>query len=140
MNNGDSGLWKAILNTRSLLANCICRKIGNGKETSIWFYPWIPCSNRFPTPLLDATYGVAWVNQFMDENYRRNVDMFRRWFNSKDAKAILNIELPEDDIKDGWLWMGEASGEFSIKLTYRVVRGRRSITPAKNRWKTIWKS
>ncbi|KAF4380018.1 hypothetical protein G4B88_030010 [Cannabis sativa] len=66
--------------------------------------------------------------------------MVKRLFNRSDAKAILNIQLPEDDTKDGWMWMGEPSGLFSIRLACRTIRGGTSITQADTKWKIIWKS
>uniref|UniRef100_A0A803QBW0 Reverse transcriptase domain-containing protein n=1 Tax=Cannabis sativa TaxID=3483 RepID=A0A803QBW0_CANSA len=133
-NSKDSSFWKAILRTRSLLADHVCRKIGNGKETSIWFDPWVPSANRCPTPLMDATNGVAWVNQFMDDNLRWNEEMIRRWFAREDATAILNIQLPEEDTKDDWLWLGDSSGEFTIRSACRIVNGGGSCTIAKAIW------
>ncbi|KAM6595903.1 hypothetical protein CsatA_006427 [Cannabis sativa] len=139
-NSKDSSFWKAILRIRSQLANHVCRKIGNGKDTSIWFDPWVPSANRCPTPLMDATNGVAWVNQFMDDNLRWNEEMIRRWFAREDATAILNIQLPQEDTKDAWLWLGDASGEFTIKSACRIVNGGDSVIQAEQRWKRIWKS
>ncbi|KAF4390198.1 hypothetical protein G4B88_005116, partial [Cannabis sativa] len=71
----DSGMWKAVLEARSILQKGICRGIGNGNNTSIWFDPWVPSSNRTPIPLKDATHGVSWVSQFILPNNRWNVDM-----------------------------------------------------------------
>ncbi|XP_060967262.1 uncharacterized protein LOC133035407 [Cannabis sativa] len=81
INSRDSSFWKSILRSRSLLLNHVCRKIGNGKETSIWFDPWVPSANRSPTPLLDATHGVAWVNQFITEDGCWDEEMVKKWFN-----------------------------------------------------------
>ncbi|XP_060972639.1 uncharacterized protein LOC133038488 [Cannabis sativa] len=140
INSRDSSFWKSILKSRSLLLNHVCRKIGNGKETSIWFDPWVPFANRSPTPLLDATHGVAWVNQFITEDGCWDEEMIKSWFNRADAKAILNIQLPRDDVKDDWLWMGEPSGLFSIKLACRFVKGENSATSVDPKWKMIWNS
>ncbi|KAF4346573.1 hypothetical protein F8388_018112 [Cannabis sativa] len=66
--------------------------------------------------------------------------MVKKWFNRNDAKAIVNIQLPKDGVKDDWMWMGEPSGLFSIKSSYRVVRGGTTIIPAETKWKMIWNS
>uniref|UniRef100_A0A803P5V7 Reverse transcriptase domain-containing protein n=1 Tax=Cannabis sativa TaxID=3483 RepID=A0A803P5V7_CANSA len=95
---GDSGMWKAILKSRTLLNNSICRKIRNGADTSIWFDPW------------------------------------------NDVKAILNIDLPQGDARDSWLWMGEPNGTFSIKSACRLVKGHTETTTSSPTWKTIWNS
>uniref|UniRef100_A0A803PDD3 Reverse transcriptase n=1 Tax=Cannabis sativa TaxID=3483 RepID=A0A803PDD3_CANSA len=140
INSRDSSFWKSILKSRSLLLNHVCRKIGNGKETSIWFDLWVPSANRSPTPLLDATHGVAWVNQFITEDDCWDEEMIKNWFNRADTKAILNIQLPQDDVKDDWLWMGEPSGLFSIKSACRFVKGENSATSVNPKWKMIWNS
>uniref|UniRef100_A0A803PMT8 Uncharacterized protein n=1 Tax=Cannabis sativa TaxID=3483 RepID=A0A803PMT8_CANSA len=136
-NLGDSGMWKAILNSRTLLNNSISKKIGNGDKTSIWFDPWVPYGNTRPTPLKNATLGVAWVKQFIGPNNQWNVHMVREWFDKNDANAILNIDLPEDDMNDNWLWIGEASGNFSIKSACRLITGSTETSGLTPTWKTI---
>ncbi|KAF4372094.1 hypothetical protein F8388_000310 [Cannabis sativa] len=69
-----------------------------------------------------------------------NVEMVHEWFNWSDAKAILNIQLPVDDTRDAWMWMGEPSGLFSTKSACRSVKGITHTTPADAKWKFLWTS
>ncbi|KAM6577644.1 hypothetical protein CsatB_029481 [Cannabis sativa] len=50
MKEGDSSFWKSVLRAKPMLLTQVCKKIGNGEETSIWFDPWVPSSNTRPTP------------------------------------------------------------------------------------------
>uniref|UniRef100_A0A803P423 RNase H type-1 domain-containing protein n=1 Tax=Cannabis sativa TaxID=3483 RepID=A0A803P423_CANSA len=121
---GDSGLWKAIVKTRSLLSEGLCRKIGDGKRTSIWIDPWVPQLTKCPTPMLDATHGVPWVSQFIDENFRWKVDMVREWFDREDAKEILNIPLPHEDTQDGeWRLLSTYYGNALLLKPYGLTLG-----------------
>uniref|UniRef100_A0A803Q1I4 RNase H type-1 domain-containing protein n=1 Tax=Cannabis sativa TaxID=3483 RepID=A0A803Q1I4_CANSA len=122
-NGGDLGMWKAILDAWSVLQKGLCRRIRNGLSTSIWFDPWVPSLNRTPIPLKDVSHGVAWVNQFLLPDKSWNVSMVREWFEHEDAKAILNIELPDEENDDSWLWLGGKNGSFSIKSASRIIKG-----------------
>ncbi|KAF4369793.1 hypothetical protein G4B88_022178 [Cannabis sativa] len=136
----ESGLWKAILDARSVLGKGLCRKIENGHSTSIWFDPWVPSSNRTPTPLKDATHGVAWVHQFLNNNNTWNTHMVRELFGNEDANAILNIDLPEVNTDDSWQWVGEYNGLFSIKSAYRLIKSTVLRTNEEDVWKLMWNS
>ncbi|KAM6563873.1 hypothetical protein CsatB_023871 [Cannabis sativa] len=139
--NGDeSAMWKAVLQAREVLEQGICKKIGNGAKTSIWFDPWVPSSNRTPTPLKDVSHGIAWVKQFVLSNNRWNAQMIKEWFSPVDASAILNIDLPDEAIEDSWVWMGEPNGKFSIRSACRILKRDTEVNGDSEVWKLIWNS
>uniref|UniRef100_A0A803NJP2 Reverse transcriptase domain-containing protein n=1 Tax=Cannabis sativa TaxID=3483 RepID=A0A803NJP2_CANSA len=135
----DSILWKAILNSRSLLTKGVCRKINNGNATSIWFHPWVPNGVLQPHPCLDATEGVSLVSYFIRKNQWQE-DLIKRWFNHDDAKRILNITLPSIPSADSWMWLPDHSGHFSIKSAYRVVKNVDALDSNNAKWRIIWGS
>ncbi|KAM6567827.1 hypothetical protein CsatA_026955 [Cannabis sativa] len=138
----ESGLWKAILEARArgVLGKGLCRKIGNGEKTSIWFDPWVPSLNRTPIPEKDASHGVAWVHQFLNADNTWNRQMVNEWFGEEDAKTILNIDLPDTKTDDSWLWVGERNGLFSIRSACRLLKSTSPRTSENRVWKLIWNS
>uniref|UniRef100_A0A803QB76 Reverse transcriptase domain-containing protein n=1 Tax=Cannabis sativa TaxID=3483 RepID=A0A803QB76_CANSA len=132
----DSLLWKAILQTRPTLLRGLCKKIGDGKSTSIWFHPWVPGNILQPQPRFDATEGVSLVSHFILNNEWE--DRVRSWFHPDDSKRILNITLPNNPIKDSWLWLPENNGKFSIKSAYRTIKNLNSESAICDIWRTIW--
>ncbi|KAF4372301.1 hypothetical protein G4B88_007045 [Cannabis sativa] len=111
----DSGMWKAVLQAQSILQKGLCRAI-------------------------DASHGVSWVSQFILPNNRWNVDMVRDWFSHSDAHAILNVDLPEEDKEDFWIWLGENNGNFSIRSTCKLLKGGIPENDGIEIWKLIWHS
>ncbi|XP_062100050.1 uncharacterized protein LOC133805919 [Humulus lupulus] len=61
MRYSDSRNWKCIVKVATLLKQGLYRRIGNGRKTSIWFDSWLPSQPHRPTPLLDASHGISWV-------------------------------------------------------------------------------
>ncbi|KAF4352130.1 hypothetical protein F8388_011720 [Cannabis sativa] len=59
---------------------------------------------------------------------------------TEDVKHILNIGLPTHSQNDSWLWLGEESGNFSLKLAYRLVRNRSFASQSNWIWKDLWNS
>uniref|UniRef100_A0A803Q978 Reverse transcriptase domain-containing protein n=1 Tax=Cannabis sativa TaxID=3483 RepID=A0A803Q978_CANSA len=133
----DSILWKAILRMRPDLQRGICRKIGDGNSTSIWFDPWVPGDNRQPIPCVDDAAGISMVSNFIS-NQQWNVNLIRRCFREEDAKRILNITLPESCLKDSWIWLPNPNGEYSIKSAYRLLKNVNSSMEGDMKWKAIW--
>uniref|UniRef100_A0A803PC68 Reverse transcriptase domain-containing protein n=1 Tax=Cannabis sativa TaxID=3483 RepID=A0A803PC68_CANSA len=133
----DSPIWKAILLARHDMMGGLCRKIGNGETTSIWFHPWVLGPVPQPQPRLDATEGVSLVNNFIDNN-SWNEEMVRTWFQPEDARRILNITLPNSPTRDSLLWLPEENGKYSIKSAYRTIKTLHDTQSQNTKWRRIW--
>uniref|UniRef100_A0A803QR35 Reverse transcriptase domain-containing protein n=1 Tax=Cannabis sativa TaxID=3483 RepID=A0A803QR35_CANSA len=103
----DSRLWKAIVKARPLLSEGMCRRIGDGRSTSIWFDSWVPIGNHQPSLKLNVTQGANLVRYFINDDQTWHVARIRPWFDSTDAINILNIGLPATKQEDSWQWLGE---------------------------------
>ncbi|KAF4361685.1 hypothetical protein G4B88_008189 [Cannabis sativa] len=97
--------------------------------------------NKFQFRKLSVQIEEARANlkgDFINENLIWNEQRIREWFGTVDAKHILNIALPAARKDDSWMWLGETSGQFSIKSAYHLVKnGPRSLPPTWQ-WKLVW--
>ncbi|XP_062080982.1 uncharacterized protein LOC133785782 [Humulus lupulus] len=132
----DSRLWKGIMRSVSLLKKGLGRRIGNGNSTSIWYDNWLPTTPHRPVPLMDASYGVSWVSQFI-ENKMWNVAKLSQWFAKEDMERITKINIPMEDKEDNWIWLHDPIGNFSIRSAFTMPFVGQSQGAE---WKCIWKS
>uniref|UniRef100_A0A803Q7E5 Reverse transcriptase n=1 Tax=Cannabis sativa TaxID=3483 RepID=A0A803Q7E5_CANSA len=133
----DSVLWKAILNARSQLNEGMCRKIGNGKSTSIWFHPWVHLGTLQPQPRLDATHGISLVSNFI-QNGTWKEDLVHHWFQPEDARRTLNITLPNHPTEDSWIWIPGSNGKFTIRSAYRIIKNLHQGGTTNEKWRIVW--
>uniref|UniRef100_A0A803NSM4 Reverse transcriptase domain-containing protein n=1 Tax=Cannabis sativa TaxID=3483 RepID=A0A803NSM4_CANSA len=140
MKGSESTLWKAILRSRTLLKEGMCREIGDGRTTSIWFDAWVPNGDHLPQPLLDATQGANLVNYFINENMTWNEERLRKWFSESDARNILNIGLPHQSKLDSWRWIGDPRGCFSVKSAFKLVTNSKTQRHTSWDWRILWNS
>ena len=60
----DSGTWKFLLRSRVAGSLCIRREVGDGRETSVRWDPWLPCgplASFFPPPLDEHDLRVSQI-------------------------------------------------------------------------------
>ncbi|KAM6552088.1 hypothetical protein CsatB_001896 [Cannabis sativa] len=133
----DTILWKAILRTREALQQGICRKIGNGNSTSIWFDPWVPGDPQQPTPCVDSSEGISLVSNFISDG-QWDEDLVRNWFRDEDAQRILNINLPTSMTNDSWLWLPDPIGNFSVNSAYKLLKNIGRNLEGDRHWRYIW--
>ena len=68
-------------------------------------------------------------------------DLLDDLFNERDKQLILQIPLSLEDREDGWLWMEEKKGFYSVKSGYRMLMSNISESStgfSSILWKNIW--
>ena len=120
----SSYTWKSILAAKSILQRGSCWRVGNGSHIQVLKDAWIPNhpANRVlhPAPNIEEEMTVfelidqdtrGWDREFIWQNFHRD-----------DAEAILCVPLSYKAIPDIVLWIGEKSGEYSVRSGYREMR------------------
>ncbi|XP_074298362.1 uncharacterized protein LOC141629226 [Silene latifolia] len=101
------------------------RRIGDGKDTSVWGHAWVVGSNSgkvisscgpgnelIMVAVLIEPHGRGW-----------NVTMLNQLFLPFEVKRILNIRLSPNEPKDSWYWCLDREREYSVKMAYASIIG-----------------
>ncbi|XP_075670478.1 uncharacterized protein LOC142640297 [Castanea sativa] len=120
----SSYTWNSIMAAKPILQRGSCWRIGNGRYIRVLNDAWIPNhpTNRVlhPAPNIEEDMKVS---ELIDQDSRGwDREFIWRNFHSDDAEAILRVPLSYRVISDTVVWIGEKSGEYSMRSGYREMR------------------
>lgn len=112
------------MQSRHVLREGMCYRVGIGLDIAIWRDPWLPTLEGF-VPIarkgVDTSDLVSIRSLMLNESRCWNSSLVRHVFSEASADAILNLCLSEGEARDSLFWPLEDSGEFSVKSAYSAI-------------------
>ncbi|KAG2265571.1 hypothetical protein Bca52824_072650 [Brassica carinata] len=142
--------WRSIMHGRELLSQGLLKRIGNGKDTHVWYDNWIlmpiPRSPRYRTDEVDLTLKVS---DLIDERHGTwDVQRVRHLFVGEDANQILEMR-PQLNHHDTMVWGFSRNGLYDSQSGYKLLHllqivenplAAPSLPPIEKRlWSNLWK-
>jgi len=128
--------WRQILKMRGSLQHCLVKKIGDGRETSLFFDKWLE-KGRIVDLVGGREYVVQWGETKMVADWRTSHGWsipasFQRQFPTISAEIHrTNVSHGLDEV----IWTEHCSGKFSVSSCYQMLRRK----APKVSWSTlIW--
>ncbi|XP_031127606.1 uncharacterized protein LOC116029699 [Ipomoea triloba] len=116
-----SYIWQSVLASQSLLREGIAKRIGDGKDTAIWGWPWLSDVDNpsLVTPCID-NLREAKVSGLIDEAGNWDGEIVRDLFVDSDVARILATPI-SPQFKDTWRWKGDWRGVYAVRHGYRIL-------------------
>lgn len=122
--SNSSWNWRKLLEIKEVYRGHFLHIIGNGTSTSLWFDYWLPDGKRpchlYPMRTLSSIH-LPWNARVSD------IILDGRWSfpsNTSDTQELwdsINFHL-NGDSEDSFMWTGSASGQFTIKSAWELLR------------------
>lgn len=114
--SNPSYVWRSLLSTQKLIRDGARIRIGSGKQTSIWYDPWLPDKKN---PLIESEIIPHLALDTVDslrisENGDWDIDLVKDLFNERDQKLIFSVPLVS--LKGMMNGCGEKRGMKNILL------------------------
>ncbi|XP_040959149.1 uncharacterized protein [Gossypium hirsutum] len=115
--------WKSIWATKGVLAEGLCWRVGKGTNISISRDNWIPVLPRVILPVMNSNLNDSKVAELIDSNSRTwKKELIEHTFPEDVTEMILSISLAEKPHEDFQVWSVEASGEFTVRSSYKLLQ------------------
>ncbi|XP_030479434.1 uncharacterized protein LOC115696684 [Cannabis sativa] len=116
LGNNPSFVWRSIWGAKDLVKLGASRVIGDGKETTILGFPWLPSSsNRYVTSTHPGLINNT-VNSLLQTNTSCwDIEAVRDLFSPKEADLILAIPLGINSRPDSWAWSADHQGTYTVQ-------------------------
>ncbi|XP_019197734.1 PREDICTED: uncharacterized protein LOC109191563 [Ipomoea nil] len=121
ISNNPSYMWRSIMAGQSVLREVLARRIGDGKATKIWSWPWLadPSNASLITSLVDAL-REATVSGLMNERGQWDEEILNDLFEEADVRRIIATPIA-NHLPDSWRWVGDIRGAYSVKHGYKIL-------------------
>ncbi|XP_060974685.1 uncharacterized protein LOC133039757 [Cannabis sativa] len=139
--DSDSWFWKNVVKASAILRKGACKRVADGRDTSIWRDPWIPHLKGFiPKPNGSIGTDNNCVADLLSPWGGWDIPKLKNLFDHETVLAILKDGTPSGIGKNSWIWTLESNGRFSCKSTYLAQALERApqcnVTPAL--WNKLW--
>ncbi|XP_024038311.1 uncharacterized protein LOC112097351 [Citrus clementina] len=115
--------WRSIMATKHVVVHGSRIQIGSGQRVQITKDSWLPdVDNGCIATVLDESLATAMVNYLMlPDQQRWDNDLVADVFNTMDAALILQVPLSARQDKDGWFWLTDPKGNYTIRSCYKLL-------------------
>lgn len=92
-------------------------------STDVWRDPWIKNVTGFH-PRVDPLPGLdgLWVANLINPSSTWNEDLVLGIFPPQEAEGIISIPLSCNRHADGWQWIYNQNGHYSVRSGYRQLQ------------------
>ncbi|KAL8101548.1 hypothetical protein AgCh_033450 [Apium graveolens] len=140
LGTNPSYTWRSIMAVKDYMQQGSRRKIVDDKDTRVWNIPWLSCPvNGYITTGMHHEGTNITVQGLMETWQRRwDNDILVDLFDERDRLLIQQIPLSNRYTgQDGWYWMWEENGKFTVKSCYRQIQGEQMCYDRRF-WKLLW--
>ncbi|KAM6573037.1 hypothetical protein CsatA_017117 [Cannabis sativa] len=139
----DPSIWKSIIDARQIILEGSCTVIANGRDTNIWWQPWIPWMGydefrntmervRTKAPNLRTVSDLI-IHDHNQWNTRYVIFLFGHTV----GKQIVTIDIVGGLGKDLVVWKRSPKGTFTVKEAY-WQENEHKFGCTHESWKMIW--
>ncbi|XP_012477492.1 uncharacterized protein LOC105793109 [Gossypium raimondii] len=123
LGNNASYTWKSIWATKGILREGMCWRVGRGEQITVGCDNWIPDVGRNRLSAIVANLNDCKVADLINQNNRTwKEELIISTFPEDVAEKIIGIPLAEDPHDDFRVWSAEASGEFTVRSSYKLLQ------------------
>ncbi|XP_026399311.1 uncharacterized protein LOC113295170 [Papaver somniferum] len=136
--DGESWIWKGILEgIQNIQQHCVWR-IDNGNKINIWEDLWLPNSTDKLSKPANCPNNTQFLAHLMTDQKEWNLQFIQQLFIPDIAQDITNLAIhPREE--DNIHWNLNSTGKFSVKALYksRIENLYRNDLNTRN-WSSIW--
>ncbi|XP_031131672.1 uncharacterized protein LOC116033057 [Ipomoea triloba] len=121
LGSNPSYIWRSILAGQNLLREGVLRRVGDGKDTIVWGWPWLADSvdSALQTGCIEEL-KEAKVCNLMTANGDWDDEVVRDLFSSYDVPRILSTPISPNH-HDTWCWKGDVRGQYMVRHGYHLL-------------------
>uniref|UniRef100_A0A803P7K6 Reverse transcriptase domain-containing protein n=1 Tax=Cannabis sativa TaxID=3483 RepID=A0A803P7K6_CANSA len=140
---GDSSVWKGILEARTLIQQGTTTLISNGRDINLWWQPWIPWMSyeEFRSTMEEVREKaphLRYVADLLNQSKTRWNERYVMYlFGRSLGELIIGIDIVNGLDRDKLVWKSVASGSFSVKAAYCLDNEER-FGPVLQGWSYVW--
>lgn len=134
-------IWKDIAKGREILEKGIKRRIGSGKDTSLWFDWWVGRAPLVKVAIKNVPDSIAhWKVCDIIYNGTWDISRVKDYIPMEISNEIVSTPLSLFDMADDdYIWYWEKKVNFSVKSAYHLACDFEDVSGGMGNWNMIWK-